>query len=80
MILFYQQSALSSRPDQENLPKGGYIYMERIKQHLPGLALGLSEHGFGLFAGTAVKDTSSVTAAASAWDGMYLGHNVLGLM
>ena len=33
--------------------------MERIKQHLPGLALGLSEHGFGLFAGTAVKDTSS---------------------
>lgn len=22
--------------------------MERIKQHLPGQALGLSEHGFGL--------------------------------
>ena len=54
--------------------------MKRIKQHLSGLALGLSEHGFGLFAGTAVKDTSSVTAAASAWDGMHLGHNALGLM
>lgn len=54
--------------------------MERIKQHLPGQALGLSEHGFGLFAGTAVKDTSSVTAAASAWDGMHLGRNALGLM
>ena len=26
---------------------------------------------FGVFAGTAVNDTSSVTAAASTWDGMY---------
>lgn len=36
----------------------------------PGLGdlLGLSNEGFGLFAGTAVNDTSSVTAAASAWD------------
>lgn len=42
-----------------------------------GQALGLSEHGFGLFAGTAVNDTSSVTAAASAWDGMHPGHNAL---
>lgn len=36
-----------------------------------GSALGLSNEGFGLFAGTAINDTSSVTAAASAWDGMY---------
>lgn len=42
-----------------------------------GQALGLSEHGFGLFAGTAVNDTSSVTAAASAWDGMHPGQNAL---
>lgn len=36
-----------------------------------GGALGLSNEGFGLFAGTAVNDTSSVTAAASAWDGIH---------
>lgn len=42
-----------------------------------GSMLGLSEQGFGLFAGTAVNDTSSVTAAASAWDGMHPGHNTL---
>lgn len=36
-----------------------------------GTALGLSNEGFGLFAGTAINDTSSVTAAASAWDGIY---------
>lgn len=41
-----------------------------------GAALGLSSEGFGLFAGTAVNDTSSVTAAASAWDGMH-GSNTL---
>ncbi|WP_313152540.1 YeiH family protein [Lacrimispora sp.] len=41
-----------------------------------GSALGLSNEGFGLFAGTAINDTSSVTAAASAWDGMY-GSNTL---
>ena len=35
-----------------------------------GGALGLSDTGFGLFAGTAVNDTSSVTAAASTWDTM----------
>lgn len=36
-----------------------------------GSLLGLSNEGFGLFAGTAVNDTSSVTAAASAWDGIH---------
>lgn len=33
--------------------------------------LGLSNEGFGLFAGTAINDTSSVTAAAAAWDGIH---------
>ena len=33
--------------------------------------LGLSNEGFSLFAGTAINDTSSVTAAATAWDGLY---------
>ena len=42
-----------------------------------GAALGFSNEGFGLFAGTAVNDTSSVTAAASAWDGMHPGANAL---
>ena len=42
-----------------------------------GGALGLSNEGFGLFAGTAVNDTSSVTATASAWDGMHPGANTL---
>ena len=39
----------------------------------PGLgnALGLSNESFGLFAGTAINDTSSVTAAASTWDTMH---------
>lgn len=41
-----------------------------------GGLLGLSNDGFGLFAGTAVNDTSSVTAAASAWDGIH-GSNTL---
>lgn len=36
-----------------------------------GAWLGLSNEGFGIFAGTAVNDTSSVTAAASAWDGIH---------
>lgn len=39
--------------------------------------LGLSNEGFALFAGTAVNDTSSVTAAASSWDGMHPGANTL---
>lgn len=42
-----------------------------------GSALGLTNDGFGLFAGTAVNDTSSVTAAAAAWDGMHPGSNAL---
>ncbi|MCQ2514373.1 MAG: YeiH family protein [Ruminococcus sp.] len=33
--------------------------------------LGMSDVGFGLFAGTAVNDTSSVTAAASTWDTLH---------
>lgn len=33
-----------------------------------GSILGFSDDGFALFAGTAVNDTSSVTAAASAWE------------
>ncbi len=41
-----------------------------------GAALGLSSEGFGLFAGTAINDTSSVTAAAAAWDGIH-GSNTL---
>ena len=35
-----------------------------------GDAIGLSNMGFGLFAGTAVNDTSSVTATAAVWDSM----------
>lgn len=42
-----------------------------------GGALGMNNEGFGLFAGTAVNDTSSVTAAAAAWDGMHPGANTL---
>ena len=42
-----------------------------------GNVLGMSNEGFGLFAGTAVNDTSSVTAAAAAWDGMHPGSNAL---
>ncbi len=41
-----------------------------------GSALGLSNEGFGLFAGTAINDTSSVTAAAASWDGIH-GSNTL---
>lgn len=36
-----------------------------------GGIIGLSNEGFGLFAGTAVNDTSSVTAAASTWDTLH---------
>lgn len=41
-----------------------------------GGMLGLSNEGFGLFAGTAVNDTSSVTAAATAWDGIHGSHTL----
>ena len=36
-----------------------------------GGVLGLTNEGFGLFAGTAINDTSSVTAAASTWDALH---------
>ena len=36
-----------------------------------GGAIGLTNEGFGLFAGTAINDTSSVTAAASTWDTLH---------
>ena len=46
-----------------------------------GGALGFSTtsgEAFGIFAGTAVNDTSSVTAAASTWDSIYhLGNQTL---
>ncbi|RHS93696.1 YeiH family protein [Erysipelatoclostridium sp. AM42-17] len=43
-----------------------------------GTILGFSKHSgeaFGIFAGTAINDTSSVTAAASTWDSMYHLHS-----
>ena len=49
---------------------------DRVFPTLGGM-LGLTNEGFGLFAGTAINDTSSVTAAASAWDSMHPGANVL---
>ena len=36
-----------------------------------GGMMGMSNEGFGLFAGTAINDTSSVTAAASTWDTLH---------
>lgn len=36
-----------------------------------GDIIGLSNQGFAVFAGTAVNDTSSVTAAASSWDNIH---------
>ncbi|MFR4963293.1 MAG: putative sulfate exporter family transporter [Streptococcus sp.] len=36
-----------------------------------GSWLGLSNEGFAIFAGTAVNDTSSVTATASSWDSLH---------
>ncbi len=41
-----------------------------------GSLLHMTNEGFGLFAGTAINDTSSVTAAATAWDGIH-GSNTL---
>lgn len=35
-----------------------------------GQALGMTDYGFGMFAGTAVNDTSSVVAAATTWSVM----------
>lgn len=42
-----------------------------------GGLMGMSNEGFGIFAGTAINDTSSVTAATSAWDDMHEGANTL---
>lgn len=42
-----------------------------------GHALGMSPHTFGLFAGTAVNDTSSVVAAASVFSASALGFAVV---
>lgn len=42
-----------------------------------GHALGMSPHAFGLFAGTAVNDTSSVVAAASVFGAASLGFAVV---
>lgn len=36
-----------------------------------GSLIGFTNEGFGIFAGTAINDTSSVTAAASAWDALH---------
>lgn len=44
-----------------------------------GGLLNLGNEGFGLFAGTAVNDTSSVTAAASAWDSLHPGADTLSM-
>lgn len=41
-----------------------------------GGVLGLGNEGFGLFAGTAINDTSSVTAAATAWDGLHASNTL----
>lgn len=42
-----------------------------------GGLINMSDAGFALFAGTAVNDTSSVTAAASTWESI---HNVTGVL
>ena len=36
-----------------------------------GGLMGMTNEGFGLFAGTAINDTSSVTAAAATWDTLH---------
>ncbi|HEL0624616.1 TPA: YeiH family putative sulfate export transporter [Streptococcus equi subsp. zooepidemicus] len=43
-----------------------------------GQMLGLSNHGFAIFAGTAVNDTSSVTATATAWDAIHQSNTLDG--
>ena len=44
---------------------------------LLGHAIGLGSEGFAVFAGTAVNDTSSVTAAASTAEGIYHANGIL---
>ena len=49
----------------------GHLPVQRAgRPYLPiaGQRAGHDQRSFGLFAGTAVNDTSSVTAAAAAWD------------
>lgn len=41
-----------------------------------GDLLSMSNYGFGMFAGTAINDTSSVTAAATAWDGIHNSNTI----
>lgn len=41
-----------------------------------GGLIGLSNEGFGIFAGTAINDTSSVTAAATAWDAVHISNTL----
>ncbi|MGT2935900.1 YeiH family protein [Streptococcus castoreus] len=43
-----------------------------------GQLLGLSNEGFAIFAGTAVNDTSSVTATATAWDAIHQSNTLDG--
>ncbi|EHI69857.1 YeiH family protein [Streptococcus ictaluri] len=43
-----------------------------------GQWLGLSNEGFAIFAGTAVNDTSSVTATATAWDALHQSNTLDG--
>lgn len=42
-----------------------------------GHAIGMGSEGFAIFAGTAVNDTSSVTAAASTAEGIYHSNQIL---
>lgn len=64
--------------DEEIASAISVIFLFNILAALPfpalGVALGFdttSGGGFGLFAGTAVNDTSSVTATAATWDTMF---------
>lgn len=43
-----------------------------------GQVLGLTNHGFAIFAGTAVNDTSSVTATAASWDAIHHSNTLNG--
>ena len=66
--------------DEEIAQSISVIFLFNVRAALTfptlGRMLGLSNECFGLFAGTAVNDTSSVTAAAAAWDGIH-GSNTL---
>ena len=42
-----------------------------------GMILGLSDQGFGMWAGTAINDTSSVVAAGTAWSNAVGNNNAL---